>query len=123
MPDEKIRSLLDKGTENLVAQVREVSRLLLERHSESANITSIAAAQAITHQIKGTSGSIGFTQLAAAASALDDELKTHLKHSGLSGGLRSGYSALLVSLQSAAEQTTSERSTLYNVDLSTSAKR
>ena len=121
MPDEKIRLLLDKGKENLVAQVHEVSRLL-EPDSEGVRIASIAAAQAITHQIKGTSGSIGFAELSTAASALDDKLKTHLKRSESSGDVHSEYGILLASLRSVAERTMSEHSILYDADFAELAK-
>ena len=120
MPDDRIRALIRGGKDQLIAQVKDVSRLL---EGPIANIDDIAAARAITHQIKGTSGSIGFDELAAAAAALDEELQTILRRSEVGGAASSRYSNLLAELQSIADRTRSERSALYDTDLTTLTKR
>jgi HPt (histidine-containing phosphotransfer) domain-containing protein len=81
------------------------------------SLTPIAQAQNITHQIIGTTGSMGFPDVAAAASALDDNLKQLA--AGQQRVSQSQVSKqLFARLQKIASQATPERSRLYDADLS-----
>ena len=124
MPDDKIVELIERGRASLLAQVSAVGRLLRDCFVEGANVVDIAEAQSLTHQIKGTSGSIGFMELASAATALDKELQTLLNQSAHVGknNLQASQ-ALLARLESIAAITYCKNSTLYEMDLSSFADR
>lgn len=124
MPDDKIVALIERGRASLLTQVSAVGRLLRECPVEGANVGDIAEAQSLTHQIKGTSGSIGFMELASAATALDKELQTLLKQSAHveKNNLHTSQ-ALLARLESIAAITYCKNSTLYEMDLSSFADR
>lgn len=124
MPDDKIVALIERGLAQLLDQVLAVRRLLRDCPGEGAKAVSIAEAQAITHQIKGTSGSIGFREMASAATALDKELQSLLNRSAKLGQNHLQASeALLAHLESIAKETTCTTSTLYEVELSSLAAR
>jgi HPt (histidine-containing phosphotransfer) domain-containing protein len=120
---EQLREILKRGCASLRDQVETVGRLLpqIATSADDAAVT-IAEAQAITHQIKGTSGTIGFKDLAAAAAALDDSLKQLGERP-----MRVDQNQLQISnqlftrLQTIARETTCENSALYDVDVSTLA--
>ena len=70
----QLRALIKRHCITLAEQVATIGRLLAEsRCDEKRN--SIARAQSVTHQIKGTAGSIGFAAVSSAAEELDDILK------------------------------------------------
>jgi len=121
---EQLRALVHRHHANLAEQIASVDRLLTARDEEGhAPHDSIVEAQGITHQMKGTAGSMGFAALSTAAAELDTSLK-QLK--ALDGAVTSDQmqeaSQFLSSLQKIASETTPEMSTLYNADLSQLAK-
>jgi HPt (histidine-containing phosphotransfer) domain-containing protein len=121
---QQMRDLLKRHCTNLLDQVEMVGQLL----SQCCNVgtqspTPIAKAQNITHQIIGTTGSMGFPDVAAAASALDDNLKLlAAKQQGASQSELQVSKQLFERLQKIASQATPEGSRLYDADLSRLAK-
>ena len=116
----QMRDLLNRHCTNLLDQVEMVGQLL----SQSCDVgtqspTPIAQAQNITHQIIGATGSMGFPDVAAAASALDDNLKLlAAEQHGVSQSQLQVSKQLFERLQKIASQATPERSRLYDADLS-----
>lgn len=116
----QLRALLIRGLENLNNEIELVGRLLTDRSTHPEK--TLEQAQQITHQIKGTSGSIGYLMLSEAAAALDEQLK-HLAGDGVAPEDLKVSDALFEDLKRVASETTCETSTLYNIDLTTLARR
>ena len=120
---DQLRTLLTRGLANLKYQVEVVAKLLsVDRCGGYPAAKAVSQAQEITHQIKGTGGSIGFLRMAAAATALDDALKPMVRDGGSPHDMAAA-DGLLAALEKAAGDTTCEESTLYDVDLASLAKR
>lgn len=116
---EQLRGLVERHHANFGEQIAVVARLLGQSGRENVACARIAEAQAITHQMKGTAGSMGFPEVGAAAAALDESLKLLKVLPGpVTAGQRTRALELLASLQGIAARTTPEMSTLYNADLS-----
>jgi HPt (histidine-containing phosphotransfer) domain-containing protein len=116
---QQLRGLVERHHANFTEQIAVVARLLGQSGHGSVARSRIAEAQAITHQMKGTAGSMGFREVGAAAAALDESLKL-LKAlpDPITPEQRRHALELLHSLQGIAARTTPEMSTLYNADLS-----
>jgi HPt (histidine-containing phosphotransfer) domain-containing protein len=117
----QLRTLVERHHANFAEQLETVARLLQPADEDSGAVPQarVVEAQAITHQMKGTAGSMGFAQVGAAATALDDSLKL-LKRipDPIQPAQRQASIDLLATLQSVTARTTPETSTLYNADLS-----
>ena len=115
---EQLRALVERHLVHLIEQLAAVTELLTPA-GDTLPVTKAAEAQAITHQLKGTAGSMGFPEIGAIASALDDSLKI-LKAADAPIPLADLQPALdqLASLQRISEATTPVMSKLYNADLS-----
>jgi HPt (histidine-containing phosphotransfer) domain-containing protein len=115
---EQLRALVERHLVHLIEQLAAVTELLTPA-GDTLPVTNAAEAQAITHQLKGTAGSMGFPEIGAIASALDDSLKI-LKAADAPIPLADLQPALdqLASLQRISEATTPVMSKLYNADLS-----
>lgn len=121
---EQLRALVHRHHANFIEQIASVDHLLTARDEDGrASHANIVEAQGITHQMKGTAGSMGFAHLSTAAAELDTSLK-QLK--ALAGSVTPDQmqeaSQFLSSLQKISSETTPEMSTLYNADLSQLAK-
>jgi chemotaxis protein histidine kinase CheA len=102
------------------SQVDTIQRSLHEVCGSRADqAESIKNALEIAHQIKGTSGSMGYSDVSAAATRLELCLKG-LKTPGgrVSSVQLEAALVLLGALQQIARSTTPEMSPLYNADLS-----
>lgn len=121
---EQLRVLIQRNCAKLVEQIVDVGRLLAQiEESGAVSEDLIAEAQGITHQMKGAAGSIGFGEMGAAATVLDENLKDLRKRAGaISPDQLQATRRLFVTLQSIGERTTPEMSTLYNADLSQLAR-
>lgn len=97
-----------------------IGRSLSEVLNPSANqAASIRNALEVVHQIKGTSGSMGYPALSAAAERLEGCLKGLAPRAGqISEGEFQSVMTCLRALEQQAQSTTPEASPLYNVDLS-----
>lgn len=122
---EQLRQLVVRHHANLLEQIATVGRLLDpvgEPHGALA-VARVVEAQGITHQMKGTAGSMGFAAVGAAASTLDESLKVLKRASApLPAPQVQPALDLLDSLRKIAEATPPEKSTLYNADLSRLAR-
>jgi HPt (histidine-containing phosphotransfer) domain-containing protein len=121
---EQLRALVERHHANLAAQVAAAAGLLAELDENGAvPAARIIEAQGITHQLKGTAGSMGFAEVSAAAAALDESLKGLKKQPCpiLATQLEASLEKL-AALKRIAEQTTPEMSTLYNADLTKLAR-
>jgi len=117
---EELRTLIERSHANFLEQIATVGRLLRQHDADGAlSPDGINEAQAITHQLKGTAGSMGFQSVGAAASALDESLKS-LKKQSVPVAAQQLLTALdlWTALQRIGDMTTPEMSTLYEVDLS-----
>ncbi len=117
---EQLRALVERHLANLVVELARVSELLTPNSDTGAlPLAQVVAAQEITHQLKGTAGSMGFSEIGATASALDENLKTLKKMPDpISAAQLQPALELLGSLRRIAESTTPAMSALYNADLS-----
>jgi HPt (histidine-containing phosphotransfer) domain-containing protein len=118
---DQLRALLTKhcGTINeLVERMAGLSAQASDAAGDPARF--VAEIREIAHQIKGSSGSIGFPDISVAAAQLDSQLRlliqggNHLESSDWQTSL-----LLISELQRLAKDAIPEGSTLYNVDLST----
>jgi HPt (histidine-containing phosphotransfer) domain-containing protein len=114
---EQLRALIERHLVNLAEQLATVTQLLTPA-DETLPAAQVAQAEAIMHQLKGTAGSMGFAEIGAAASALDETLKV-LKESAepIRASELTPALELLSTLRRLAETTTPAMSTLYNADL------
>jgi HPt (histidine-containing phosphotransfer) domain-containing protein len=113
---EQLRALVVRHHANLLEQIAVISRLLDEQDEHGDACPRVEEAQGISHQLKGTAGSMGFPDVGAAACALDDSLKALKRESDAAARLRTSLD-LLDTLRRVADATTPEMSTLYNADL------
>jgi HPt (histidine-containing phosphotransfer) domain-containing protein len=117
---EQLRCLIERHHTHLHEQIATVGRLLALQNEDRAHWGArVVEAQGITHQLKGTAGSMGFANVGAAANVLDESLKV-LKSTqdSISPEQLDGSLVHLETLRRIAEQTTPEMSALYNADLS-----
>ncbi len=116
---EELRVLIERNHARLLEQLDALTRLLAARdRAAPLDPAPLAAAQGLTHQLRGSAGTIGFASVSAAAADLDE---------GLSRLLSDGRPAdadelercldLLAALRRIASQTTPETSALYHADL------
>lgn len=122
--EEQLRQLVIRHHANLHEQIAIVTQLLEARDEQGQRRPGAVEAQGITHQLKGTAGSMGFPVVSAAASALDDNLKVLKRETPPIPEERLKPSLdLLAELRRIADETTPEMSTLYNVDLKQLARQ
>jgi HPt (histidine-containing phosphotransfer) domain-containing protein len=117
---EQLRALVERHLVNLGEELATATDLLTPKSGTGTlPLAQIIAAQEITHKLKGTAGSMGFSDIGAAASALDENLKT-LKSlpDPITAEQLQPALELLGKLRSIAENTTPAMSALYNADLS-----
>ena len=117
---EQLRTLLTRHCASINADVDMIARSLSEVLNPNANqAASIRNALEVVHQIKGTSGSMGYPALSAAAERLEGCLKGLEPQAGqISEGEFQSVMTCLRALEQQAQRTTPEVSPLYNVDLS-----
>jgi len=117
---DQLRALVREHHGNLLKQIDRLGQLLSSISVPDAGCAeAIAEAKALTHQIKGAGGSIGFQDVSCAATILDDDLKglVDLGAQVTSDQIQRSL-ALFGDLQRTAQGTTPESSTLYSADLS-----
>ncbi len=116
---EELRALIERNYLKLCEQLEAVTRLLVERDPEAPfDQALIAAAQSLTHQLRGSAGTIGFSRLSAAAAELDESLsRLMFDQSPVAADRLEGCLGLLIALRSIAAQTTPDMSALYRADL------
>jgi len=117
--ESELRALIERHRTTLSRQVTALGRLLTRLDQPAANpLAVIGEARDLAHQLAGSSGSIGFAQVGAAAEALATRLKL-LQAAGVPPGAdeRRRLYALFDELDRIAEQTTPQDSRLYDAEL------
>ncbi len=115
---EQLRALVERHLVSLVEQLATVTELLTPK-GDALPVAQVVEAQGITHQLKGTAGSMGFPDIGATASALDENLKILKKMTApIPAAELQQALELLATLRRIVEGTTPAMSTLYNADLS-----
>lgn len=119
---ERMRDLLKRYCTNLSGQLEILDQFLSQNCDiDARSSVPLAEAQNITHEMRGTSGSLGFSDIAAAASALDNDLKLLATLDHISQARLRISKAHFARLRKTASQATPQGSTLYFADLSTPA--
>jgi HPt (histidine-containing phosphotransfer) domain-containing protein len=115
----QVRDLLKRYCTRLFDQIESLDRLLLQNRDDDAESSaSIVEAENITHEMKGTAGSLGFSDITVAASALDDDLKLLAMRVRISQSQLHVTKMLFARLRQIASQATPQKSALYDADLS-----
>jgi HPt (histidine-containing phosphotransfer) domain-containing protein len=117
---ERMRDLLKRYCTKLFGQLEILDQLL----SQSCGIDAqslLTEAQNITHEMRGTSGSLGYSDIAAAASALDNNLILLARRDRVSQSQLQISKALFARLREIASQATPQKSAFYFADLPTPA--
>lgn len=74
---DKLNQLIEKHCETVKRSAEALGAILMRVEDGSMPPRAgIEEAEALAHQLKGSSGTIGFHQISRAAAALDDHLKT-----------------------------------------------
>lgn len=118
--EDRLRTLIRMHHANFALQLVAVDQLLSCLDQDGClDSRHIAEAQHLTHQMKGAAGSMGFADVGAVVSELDESL-TALKaiEGPLSAAQIRRSRELLAQLQCIAAETTPEMSSLYNANLS-----
>lgn len=122
---EQLRDLLLRHCATIRNQVAEIG-LQLEQISEphTDQLASIKSILGIAHQIRGTSGSMGFQDVSALAAALEGSLRgLEVGPSPLADERLQPAFELLQRLRDLARDTTPDMSPLYHADVSRLAAR
>jgi HPt (histidine-containing phosphotransfer) domain-containing protein len=115
---EQLRALVERHLAHLGGELAKVA-VLLSPKGDTLPAAQAAEAEAITHQLKGTAGSMGFPDISGAASALDESLKDFCRASApIPAAELQPAPEQLATLKRIAEGTTPAMSMLYNADLS-----
>lgn len=114
---DRLNILLEKHCETIKGSVTALGRLLadLSAGTSSDPIAEVEAAEALTHQLKGSSGTAGFQDVSRAATVLDDHLKVLCKSepAGVASGMGEAMT-LYQTLERIARNTTPNSSRLYH---------
>lgn len=115
----RLRDLLVRHCSGLARQTDEIGRLLaVGLAPDCCTREPLIKARTITHQAKGTSGSVGFPDMAKAATALDDLLHVLSTQAGaIAPSDVENANALFDQFKAMSEACTPDRSTLYNANL------
>ncbi len=121
---EQLRVLVERHLVNLAGQLATVTELLTANgEGETLPVAKAVEAEEITHQVKGTAGSMGFADIGTAASALDECLKVLRKSPGpITAAQLQPALELHAVLRRITEATTPNMSSLYNADVSKLAR-
>ena len=109
---DKLRALVKRHCVTLAEQVATIGRLLDEAPCDGT-VNPIARAQSITHQIKGTAGSMGF--VSSAAAVLDDNLKLLAHEPTASAEQMRLIRELFARLKGMSDEAKPETSSLYTL--------
>jgi HPt (histidine-containing phosphotransfer) domain-containing protein len=113
---DQLNAIITKYCETIEPNVHVIGRLLGEAaQGISEPLTAIRQAEALTHQLKGSSGTAGFVEIAEAATALDNQLKKLCQNGASSEpGAIDTVSELYRSLEQLARIATPTSSSLYS---------
>lgn len=117
---DQLRALIERHCVTLRGHVEIIGRNLAHMsESSTRKPEALAEAESLAHQLKGSSGSIGFPQVSAAATALDE----HLKQLCAAGGTVTAWEkdrlcSLYEELRNVTAAISPESSTLYALSVS-----
>jgi len=118
---QQVRDILTRYCAKLPGQLEILDDALSNRSAVGAPSLTITEIWEITHEMRGTAGSLGFADISAAAAALDDNLKLLGKQDGVSAAELRVSKTLFARLREIASQATPQKSKLYDADLSMAA--
>ena len=114
---DRLNILLEKHCETIKGSVTALGRLLADLSAGTSldPIAEVETAEALAHQLKGSSGTAGFQDVSRAATALDDHLKLLCRGepAGVAGGMSEAMS-LYQTLERITLATTPSSSRLYH---------
>jgi DNA-binding response OmpR family regulator len=115
----RLRDLLSRHCAGLAQQTEELELLLQQGlDPDCVSREPLLKARSITHQAKGTSGSVGFAEMSKAAAALDDLLRLLAEQSDrISPSQAQAVNALFERFAAEGAACVPERSTLFNAHL------
>ncbi|MGB0086132.1 MAG: Hpt domain-containing protein [Rhodomicrobiaceae bacterium] len=113
---DKLNAIIEKYCGTIKTSVRMIGRLLDEvAQGVPDPLATIKEAEALAHQLKGSSGTAGFNEISAAATALDDQLKILCRSNAADGPLAiDAASERFRSLEQLALAATPSSSSLYS---------
>lgn len=116
---DKLTGLIEKHCVWLARTVSSIEAFLCTADGDDeCRSLAVSEALSLTHQITGSSGSVGFGDVSAAAAVLEEHLKMlHLGALALTSSQMFRALALHSDLKRAAEAVRPETSTLYGVNL------
>lgn len=120
MASEDLRDLIARHVETLRREAHDVARSMSPWLSGApGGATGLAAAVGAAHKIKGSSGTIGFTEVADVARALEMRLRDAVAADNHGGGAaRLEAERLLAKLSQRTAELKPEDSSLYDINLS-----
>ena len=113
---EQLNLLIEKHCASIQGTVSEIGNLLkqISTNSSANGLAIVQDAEALAHQLKGSSGTAGFREICEAATALDDHLKVLCRGEAESVANGMGESMKLFGrLDQATRGVTPSASTLY----------
>jgi HPt (histidine-containing phosphotransfer) domain-containing protein len=119
---QQVRNLLERYCERLFDQIKILDEVLSNKSNIGAPSSAITGAREITHEMRGTAGSLGFPDIAALGAALDDDLKRLVEQDRISAAQLHVSKALFVELRRIASQANPQKSLLHDADLSILAR-
>ena len=118
---EQLRALIEQHCVTLRTTLREIENRILPNGDASApGQADIERALDLAHQMKGSSGSIGFDEVSRRAGLFEDELKSLHAANACDAGTKLGRAAVerFDGLKSLVDGLAPEQSRLFDADLS-----
>ncbi len=121
---EQLRALLRRHHGTIVEQAETVARHFSQGMQDPLSMgRHVTCMLDIAHQIKGSSGSMGFREVSAAAAALETQLKALRGEGSVMGREETrAVEGLISDFKRLANEAVPERSALYSVDISKLAR-
>ncbi|MEX0644495.1 MAG: Hpt domain-containing protein [Parvularculaceae bacterium] len=122
---DELRELIARHCVTVAGKSRELSSVLVKLSEPQVSLAqTVEAAISLTHEIRGSAGSIGFSEVSSAATALENFLKTlrGLQTCAPAAALDE-ISCRLDALTEATASLRPESSHLYNADVSAMIRR
>jgi HPt (histidine-containing phosphotransfer) domain-containing protein len=118
----QLNLIIEKHCVSIKQTVSSLGKMLgaIQRQATANQQTAITDAEALAHQLKGGSGTLGFREISQAATMLDDNLKALCKENqqDILDGIGQAIE-LFSALDRAAREATPRCSTLYHADSTT----
>lgn len=120
---EELRALITRHCGTIAGKVESLAGIVTNlRHSSSHAGETLVMAIALTHEIRGSAGSIGFRDVFKHASVLEDSLKRLSKRDAIDAETSAETLQQMNALSDLVITLRPEASSLYDADLSDLAK-